>query len=392
MVAYRLADLLAPADEDALAVHIRERRFWHLSGNGQPRWASLFSWDRLGELIARQQVQAADLRIFAHGRMLNREAAGIVDGAGDLRPLAIQALARQGASIAVSKIHGSSDALWALACDVERRLGNKVSITAIASFSSAPALPLHYDDRDLLILQVDGCKHWTFRGQPVAGSGISRPLKDQPTEVTGQVAMRPGDVLFVPSGLHHQCLPEGRSLHLAILIKRLTGQDVMDQLRARITDDPLFDTLIPSGQGADILAAFEQGLKARLHHLIDEISLAQFLAGHDAAQQGVTGLDLFGQRPTEGDAERLELLPRRRLVPTTGGNNVRVAGRSVPLSPALRQALEMMNQEGGMPIPALRAALVANHGETAAADALAALVDQGLARVRTGTGKMADGQ
>lgn len=376
-----LADLLLPATQADLLSWIEARRFGHLPGENSQRWSHLFSWRQLGDLIARRQVSAADLRIFSNGRMVSPNALGILDGDGELRPMALQNLTRQGVSLAVGKIQGSNDALWALACDVERRLGDRTSITAIASFSSATAMPRHYDAQDILILQIDGRKHWSFFGEPVAGSGVSRPLPNQPTDVTGQVTLEPGDVLFVPSGQHHQCRPEGRSLHLSILVRRLTGQDLADYLRRRILDDPVFDTPIPRGQHTDILLDYERMLKTRLSQLIEETRLAVVIEEIDAAQQGVTGLDLIGRDPAERASARIVMLPRRRLVLPEQGS-AQIGGRSVTLSPALRTALGWLNETGSLVVAEMRRALAERYGADEADGTLKALIDLGIAAVQ----------
>jgi hypothetical protein len=374
MMPQTLKELLAPATEADLLAHTRTRRVLHLAGADPGRFSDLFSLAQLEGIIARRQISADDLRVFMQGRRIDLAAMGVINARGDLNGIVLQSLGRQGASFALNHIEGTNSALWRLARDVERRLGERVSIATIVSFSSATALPLHYDPHDLLILQLTGDKHWSFFGEPVAGGGRIRDVKHKPTDVTGTATMRPGDVLFVPAGLHHQCRPQERSLHLALLIKRQTGQAFVDHLREKIDADLLFDEPMPRGQGPEVLDAYERTLKARIAEILQETSLSDFFNLLDVREATVTGLDLLGCKELDRAGAMLSLVPSRPVVAPSAGITPR--SRLV-----MQAAVGRLSADGRTPVASLLDELGALDGPEEARRVLIALIDQGVAHL-----------
>jgi hypothetical protein len=373
-------DVLLPATEAEFLAHLRSRRLLHVSAADPDRFAGLFSWGSVETIIARHQVPAGDVRLFMNGRLVALPTTNVLDEHAQIKPGALQFLARQGVSVVLNHLNGTSDALWHLTCCIERHLGYRISIATIASLSDATAMPLHYDHHDSLIVQVAGRKHWDFYGEIVPGSGRKGPLKQKPTEITAKVTMQQGDVMFIPAGLHHQCRPEVRSLHLAILLKRPTGHVVVDHLRDRIAQDLLFDELVPQGFGAEALAQYERGIKVRLLELVEALDVAGILALQAGQYPEVATLDLLIRRDIGRPGAQISLIPRGRIAIPPGGS-VQAMGLSVPMTPAMRSALERLNDEGRIGVAGLLDALAVDHGRQAAAEALHALIDRGLVRL-----------
>jgi ribosomal protein L16 Arg81 hydroxylase len=196
----------------------------------------------------------------------------------------VRSLFDQGATFSLPNIQAQFEETQRLVSDVERQIGERVELRVIASASSSSPIPLHFDSPDLLILQIDGEKEWSFFGDPVPGSGRYRTLDEPPRDISARVLMRRGDVLFMPSGLHHQCQAEGDSLHLAISIYRRTGMDFLDHLRSQAADDPGFSDGLPNRVSDEAIAEREAQLKGRLIRLIEAADLRAFLRGRRTPQ------------------------------------------------------------------------------------------------------------
>jgi hypothetical protein len=272
-----LAELLAPISIATLINHIDSRRMLHMPAPRPDRFDGLFSWSRLGEILARGTVETDRFFVFAGGRQLDPSKLGALDSAGRVDPNLVWALFKQGATFTLPNIQTHFAETERLVSDVESCLGERVELRAIAASSSGTHIPLHFDTPDLLVLQIDGEKEWTLFGDPVPGSCRYRTLEERPNNISAQVVLRRGDVLFLPSGLHHQCEPEGDSLHLAISIYRRTGMDFVDHLRSVAADDLSFFDGLPNFASDNALAEREARLKQRLMRLIETADLRGFL-------------------------------------------------------------------------------------------------------------------
>lgn len=373
-----LADLLAPISIATLIDHIESRRTLYMPVPRPDRFDGLFSWSRLGEILARGTVEADRFFLFAGGRQLDPRTLGALDNAGRIDPSLVRALFQQGATFTLPNIQAHFAETERLVSDVEWRLGERVELRAIAASSSGTCIPLHFDTPDLLVLQIEGEKEWTLFGDPVPGSCRYRTLEERPNDISERFLLRRGDVLFLPSGLHHQCQPEGDSLHLAISIYRRTGMDFVDHLRTLAAEDLSFFDGLPNLASENALAEHEARLKQRLMRLIETADLRGFLRDDDRRRARPRHVSLMDASRGEQTSETL-LMPswsRRLAFPDKGP--VRVGGRSYDPDPAARAALERLEAAGRLSARQLIGDMDLQFGAGAGEKAIAALIDDGL--------------
>ena len=262
-----------------------------------------------------------DFRITVNGHIPNLEMLGLVKDQR-LRPLVLRQLARQGASIIVNDLHRYDPKFSALADDAERLLQDRVAIAAIASFSKLPALPAHYDPQDLIIVQVEGSKVWRFFGEPADCGLANHPRVKVPKDVSATVAMRPGDVLFVPAGLHHQCEAEGISLHVGIVIKHETLLDFLNDL---CREHPSLNRPLRPLLGSESVAQQAAALRSELISRFDQSDVAEWLTERNASRARVTGLDLRAVSDP-ASAEGVAALTVTMVPPERPGRRWKVGG------------------------------------------------------------------
>jgi bifunctional lysine-specific demethylase and histidyl-hydroxylase NO66 len=92
----------------------------------------------------------------------------------------------------------------------------------------------HYDDHDVLVLQLSGDKLWRIHGE--AANWPRKPMLDalppgalnpKPQEVI----LRAGDVFYLPRGFVHEALAQdSASLHLTLSVQAATWSDVFERL------------------------------------------------------------------------------------------------------------------------------------------------------------------
>lgn len=121
--------------------------------------------------------------------------------------------------------------------------GELVQTNAYLTTRSAGGFPLHWDDHDVLIVQLAGEKNWDVRGstRPAPMYRDAVPNEEVSSQPVWQGVLRAGDVLHIPRGYWHQATRAAHddpvSLHLTFGITRRTGVDwltwIADQARER---------------------------------------------------------------------------------------------------------------------------------------------------------------
>lgn len=371
-------DVLGGFGTDTLLEGMAGRHLVHRTAACGVAPETLFSLEALQQLLLQGGVSADDLRITVKGHVPNLDAFGILRD-GRLRPLVLRQLTRQGVSIVINNLHRYVPRLWALATDAERVLRDSVVVGAIASFSREPALPLHYDPEDLIIVQVEGSKIWRFFGDSTdCGVASHRGLKPPPKELSATFVMHPGDILFVPAGLHHQCETADVSLHLGILIKHATMPDL---LRDLCSEHPSLNRPLRPMLGEEALREQAAAFRSEVTALLDKTDIADWLALRNGARACVTQLDL---RPPSGSAsastDAVAVLAVTMTEGARRGRRWKIGGIEFEPSAGALAALAAL-RDGPRPIGALIDSIAADLGSEEARAGLDQLAAKGIVRI-----------
>jgi hypothetical protein len=152
--------------------------------------------------------------------------AGVVDAA-DFRER-IELFHARNYSVRFPELRPLSPALDRLARAMEILLHQPVSTSAFWSRSGMRA-PVHYDDHDLIVVQLRGTKRWYISTKPTLLPNPWRGLSEETPDLGPHetVDVSPGDVLYLPRGTYHSVDSSTESLHLAIGFTPLTVRDAM---------------------------------------------------------------------------------------------------------------------------------------------------------------------
>jgi hypothetical protein len=154
---------------------------------------------------------------------------------------------RHGYSVRFPELRPLSPALDRVARALEMVLHQPVSASAFWSRGSVRA-PVHYDEHDILAIQLKGRKTWHLSGTPsplcVTWPMIPGPPPTLKSPVT--FAMEPGDMLYVPRGLAHTVDGTEESIHIALGFTPLTVRAAIVAVLDRLAEQDLFfrDTLV----------------------------------------------------------------------------------------------------------------------------------------------------
>ncbi|MEI7606647.1 MAG: cupin domain-containing protein, partial [Rhodospirillaceae bacterium] len=259
----------------------------YLPAGCRDAFADLLPWPTLNHLITTKPLTNGQIALIRENRTLPLEMSTVLslnDAQRQLSPAAIHALAAQGVSLVINRIGQLVPEIQTINRMLERHLGHTVNTNAYVSFREDSAFKAHWDDHNVLVLQLAGHKRWWLYGHPYAypvkAPAFIGPHFPNPGSPEVELVMSPGDILFVPRGDVHKAVVEGEnSLHLTIGLKPRLGHEVVAWLArtAQAEEEWLRRDVLPFAS-PDELDEQEAALRASLHRLVDRLDIRRFIA------------------------------------------------------------------------------------------------------------------
>ncbi|MBT2397482.1 JmjC domain-containing protein [Streptomyces sp. ISL-100] len=239
---------------------------------------SPLTWGDLNEIVAAHRLEPPRMRLSRAGEAVPATAYSILRtnrrGVSWYQPQPAEFHARlaEGASLVIDAIDQIHPPVREAAAGLERFFRTPVQVNAYASWTAEEGFGTHWDDHDVVVLQLEGAKRWKIYG-PTRRSPAWRDVEapEAPTgEPLADIILNPGDLLYLPRGWWHSVsADQGRaSLHLTFGLATQTGAEFLgwlcDDLRVSTNvraDVPRFGT---SEERADYLAAVRKEVLAAL--------------------------------------------------------------------------------------------------------------------------------
>jgi ribosomal protein L16 Arg81 hydroxylase len=150
---------------------------------------------------------------------------------------------RAGATIAWPSINPGRPNLRALASALSARFGVPTDLIAFLSPAGVQTFRPHFDPVDLFIIQLHGTKNWQIWPKSNRTERtVTRFTKDQLGEPLFSTSLRPGDVMYLPSGTPHVVTAKDTmSLHVSMIVRPRRWTDLLQRLVQVATErDPQF--------------------------------------------------------------------------------------------------------------------------------------------------------
>ena len=245
-----LEEVLAPFSTDQFLEYWQERAC--LIRGTADKFRHLFSWRALDAILENSHFEPDNLRLTKNGCDFDANEYLPLHNEVNVRILDVRALTKHllsGATLVLSPADQYDRQLSSLCASLESVLGVFCYVNLYAVNANSTGLPLHWDHQDVLILQIEGTKHWDVYKPTIKYPTDRSPSSssDYPREKVLECVLGPGDLLYIPRGWWHYASTKSvGSLHLTINAIPPTGMDFLRWFVGTLAqNEPLVRSPIP---------------------------------------------------------------------------------------------------------------------------------------------------
>ncbi len=295
------------------------------------KFDGLLSWADLNQLLLGYQLDFPRMRLLREGQILPQESyvryIPYRRKMGSFRPRLVMDLFNNqlshGATLVIDDVHEMCPTVMNLGAGMEQVLRERVQVNVYAAWNSARALDLHWDDHDVIAIQLVGKKQWSIYGMtrsyPLATE--SPPQPEPSSKPVWQSVLEAGDLLYVPRGWWHQVLPLGEpTIHLTFGVYKRTGIDLIGWVTENLRSEDIFRQDLPRFANEEERAEHLLKLRAKFLAYWDMQILERFFRDEDgmAEPRSHAGLpwSLMTRAEDLPEEMRVCLTTSRRIITT----------------------------------------------------------------------------
>ena len=275
--------LLNPFSYDEFFNHILSKKIFVQKGEEGKARVAIGGSDPRKALLADYAKYAANLTCHSHAPNSPPPRARAVQNEDEFLAL-IKQYHELGYTVRFPDVTDLSAPLSDFTRALEKQIGNPVGVVV---FWSAPtnAAPVHYDEVDVIVIQLVGTKQWYISNTPTnlpnkwknTAEGAP-PFSDYQTIDVG-----PGDFIYLPRGTAHTVKSTSESIHLSIGFVPVTVREGINAVLDHLSDIDI-GLRQNIGQRADDInneakhAAIHQQIRQGLEQLLAQSQSDTFIA------------------------------------------------------------------------------------------------------------------
>lgn len=257
----------------------------------------LMTPSRLLDIIVRRSLEPPQLRCFKNGGELHpsdylrsqanrrRQNIRIVDSS------AMTSLLNSGVTIVLDALDTFDPTMEIAARALQWWSHEFVQVNAYLTTRSSSGFPIHWDDHDVMVVQLVGEKSWDVRSysRPVPMYRDAEPNSVASAQPVWRGTLKPGDVMHIPRGYWHQATRNGHrddpvSLHLTFGFVKRTGVDWLAWIGDRAREIELFRRDLTRSRSDDDRDGERKRLEAAAVELLHTYPPASFLRTRERLQ------------------------------------------------------------------------------------------------------------
>lgn len=253
--------------------------------------ATLFGWPQLNSVLAEHRLAPPRLRLERAGGdatkgLFKSRRTRRGETLLDLDPAVLTERLREGATLILDAANELSPPLQQLCAGLSADFACSSQANLYACWGATQGFDVHWDDHDVLVIQVAGEKRWTLYGatRPCPVRRDPTPA-ERPEVAIEEIVLAPGDVLYLPRGYWHAAVGQGGpTMHLTVGLSRKTGADFLHWLADDLLSEAAVRADLPFEQGDAVLGAHLSGLLAAAVATDPEILGRRYRRHVEAAQ------------------------------------------------------------------------------------------------------------
>ncbi len=273
-----------------------------------------------------------------------------------IRPSRLHDQLLDGASLVLDAVDELHQPAERLAQTLEEVFRGRVQINVYASWTATEGFGTHWDDHDVIVVQLEGAKRWRLYG-PTRINPLHRdteapePPADEPVE---EAVLRAGDMLYLPRGWWHAvAATEGRSLHLTCGLQTTTGADLLGWLSDRLRTSETVRAHLPVFAPPQEQAAYLELLRKEVIDALHDGTIQDFLTARDGIEPGrpMPSLPFLNAVPARDDLHARLTTARAQLIENDHGQVVLLAGgEEWTFAPPVRAVLSPLLDGSSLPL------------------------------------------
>jgi hypothetical protein len=278
----RLPGFFAPLSPEMFLDSHWGRSAYHARPDAPERFSTLYSFDAFREAVSRNGIPPAQMKVMSPkqgeipvSRFFDRFGPpGIVDP-----DKLIRAVHLERCSIVVDNLELLDPAVSRLARDLAEWSGHAIQVNAYFTPKGSQAFKWHWDNHDVVILQVDGAKDWS-----VFQPRVQQPLpshrytmwpetgSDESERCVGST-LRKGELLYIPAAFPHYAVATESedSLHLTFGFHSVSWHELVSELLKKALLACEGDLEFRGRVGARCSASFGEAEAGKLERLVAKV-------------------------------------------------------------------------------------------------------------------------
>ncbi|MEU8776528.1 cupin domain-containing protein [Streptomyces sp. NPDC048606] len=300
-------------------------------------FSGLLSWDDVNEIVARGRLEAPRLRLHRDSEQVPWQtyATPVTTRRSTvwqrIQPSRLHQQLKDGASLVLDAVDELHAPVEDLARDLEAIFRSHIQVNMYASWTGREGFGTHWDDHDVVVVQLEGAKRWRIYG-PTRVNPMYRDMEaPQPPEgePLAEIMLRAGDMLYLPRGWWHAvAATEGRSLHLTCGLQTTTGADLIGWLSHRLRGSETVRAHLPAFGSVAEQATYLETLRKEVAEALHDGVISEYLDHRDATEPGrpTPYLPYLDAVPAEPDLRVRLVTARARTTTNTEGQVALLAG------------------------------------------------------------------
>lgn len=229
MIPRTLDEVLAPMASSEFLRRSWGQRFEYIAGH-PGKFSDLLPWSALNRILQEHEFNGTRLSLVRDGEPLPFPSSSPTRTNGRIDPVVLTKQLRAGASLIINGIHQLYRPIEEVRAVLARALEERIGVNMYAGWRTTKGFDLHWDNHDVLVLQIAGRKQWKVFGdnRPHPISYLLDGDYAPPQEPVWEGIIEAGDLMYIPRGWWHVAVPlDEPSLHLTFGIYRRTGRDLL---------------------------------------------------------------------------------------------------------------------------------------------------------------------